>query len=126
MHDVAFLDAQLGRAPTAPNSTLVVMWTQTDGGGAWATDAAAELVAAGLFDDPDAAELSLVAFGDAYVDNAYSCEMGGTWTAAAAACWLANCSEPWPPAKGMTSGDCYVAIQRPASPCASEVRASAT
>ena len=66
----------LGRAPAAPNSTLVVMWTQPDGGGAWATNAAAELVNAGLFDDPDAAELSLVAFGDAYVDNAYSCEMG--------------------------------------------------
>ena len=97
----------LGRAPAAPNSTLVVMWTQPDGGGAWATDAAAELVNVGLFDDPDAAELSLVAFGDAYVDNAYSCEMGGTWTAAAAACWLANCSEPWPPTKGMTSADCY-------------------
>lgn len=47
------------------NYTRVTMWTQPDGNGIWTTDAAAELWAAGLFEDPSAAQLALVAYGDA-------------------------------------------------------------
>ena len=89
------------------NYTLVIMWTQPDGDGVWATDAAAALVNDGLFDDPSAAQLSLVAYGDAYVNNSYSCGSGNVWSEAGAACWLSNCSEPWPMTKPMTSGACY-------------------
>ena len=88
------------------NYTLVVVWTQPDGDGVWATDAAVDLVNAGIFDDPSAAQLSLVGYGDAYVNNSFSCGSGG-WNTAGAACWLSNCSKPWPPTKAMAHGECY-------------------
>ena len=97
-----------GRAPnSAENYTLVVMWTQPDGDGAWATEAATKLYSEGLFDDPTLAQLSLVPYGDAYVNNSYSCNGGAEWDEAHAACWLTNCSKPFPWTKDMTSGKCY-------------------
>ena len=97
---------QLARQSGA-NYTRVTMWTQPDGNGIWATDAAAELWAAGLFEDPSAAQLALVAYGDAYVNNSWSCGGGSTWSMAKAGCWLSNCSAPWPMTKEMTNSSCY-------------------
>ena len=102
------IDGENGRAPnSAENYTLVVMWTQPDGDGAWATEAATKLYSEGLFDDPTLAQLSLVPYGDAYVNNSYSCNGGAEWDEAHAACWLTNCSKPFPWTKDMTSGKCY-------------------
>ena len=62
---------------------LVTVWTQPDGGGVWATNAAVELYNDGLFDDPTAAQIALVSYGDAYVNNSYACGGGKEWTAKA-------------------------------------------
>ena len=93
------------------------MWTQPDGSGIWATDAAATLWDAGLFDDQDVAQLALVAYGDAYVNNSWSCGDGAEWTMASAGCWLSNCSAPWPMTKEMTNSSCYGYPPRGASVC---------
>ncbi len=101
------LGGAAARHQSGANYTRVTMWTQPDGNGVWATDAAAELWDAGLFDDANAAQLALVAYGDAYVNNSWSCGGGTQWSMARAGCWLSNCSAPWPMTKEMTNSSCY-------------------
>ena len=98
------------------NTVAVVVWTVPNGGGAWATEAAVELWNQGLFFNASQATLSLQAFGDSYYNNSFACHARRPWNHDDAACWLANCSEPWPFTEPMMQGKCYGQPQWPGTP----------
>jgi hypothetical protein len=113
----------LGRRGEESHTLTVVIWTVPDGGGAWATRAAVELWNEGLFYNASQVALSLQAFGDSYFNNSFACGARRPWNREDAACWLANCSAPWPPTKAMVDGTCYGQPQAPGAPvCRGGVR----
>jgi hypothetical protein len=96
------------RPRRAAQFELVVMYTESDGSGPWATHAAVQLWAEGIFADPAFAQIALVPYADAYENNTYACvgAFGGLdWSASAAGCWLRNCSSG--PAPGIGPDGCW-------------------
>ena len=101
--------AMHGRTSDPPDqSALIVMYTESDGSGPWATNAAVELWVEGVFADPTFAQIALVPYADAYENNTFACvdKFGGLdWSASAAECWLRNCSSD--PAPGIGPDGCW-------------------